>query len=342
MSLTVGRRYLFVLTGALGDIVRGFALLHALKMREPSAHVTWLVEDKWRSILDLHKGIDHVIVFHRRKGLRGALELFGDLRRTQVDIVLDLQRNFKSGVMSRVTPALERIGFHRLDGKEGNWLFNTRTISQHGDSISKTDHYLYFLEALGLRRPETVRFGLEDIDEETLIKGVLGESASPRIGIVLGSSWRSKDWFTSGYHRLIELLHQAGDVECVLLGDRSQQRRAEELMDARGDANVKNLVAVTTLSQLVGVIKSCRVVVGPDSGPGHIAAAVGVPYVTLFGPTNPVRVAPYGMERLAVRVDIGCAPCARRVCPGLDTLCMRSISPVIVAKRVSEALGASD
>ena len=98
------------------------------------------------------------------------------------------------------------------------------------------------------------------------------------------------------------------------------------------------MVGKTSLLELVAVLKAATVGVGPDSGPGHLAAAGGTPYVSLFGPTAPARTAPYGSEHLVVQSGVSCAPCYKKRCPGLGRLCMRLISVEAVHKKLSEAL----
>jgi ADP-heptose:LPS heptosyltransferase len=99
-----------------------------------------------------------------------------------------------------------------------------------------------------------------------------------------------------------------------------------------------NLVCKTSLLELVAILKAAAVGVGPDSGPGHLAAAVGTPYVSLFGPTSPKRVAPYGSEHLVVESGVSCAPCYKKECPGLEKLCMRLVTVEAVEEKLSEAL----
>jgi ADP-heptose:LPS heptosyltransferase len=318
--------YLIILTGSLGDVVRGLPLIDAIKAAKPAARVSWLIEDKWQKILSLHPALDEMIVFERKRGLRGVFALWKILRARHFDVVLDLQRHFKSGVFNRFARATRRIGFARRDSKEGNWLFQHEYIPERGNTIPKTEHYLLFLDQLAIARPPALTFGFERIDAKNLA-GIHGKSAQQdRIGLVLGSSWPSKDWLPSGYAQLIKLLREKTQHEVLLLGDGSQRTLADQLVAALGSERISDLVGCTTLTELVAVIHQCQVVVGPDSGPGHISAAVGTPYVTLFGPTEPLRVAPFGMLDLALRADIGCAPCLRRECPGLDRLCMRLIS----------------
>lgn len=325
---------LIVLTGSLGDVARGTAIVAPLKKATPAWRVSWLVEERWRELLVLNSGIDELIVFKRSNGLRGVLDVKRQLTERHFDLALDLQRNFKSGIFSRWSGAARRIGFHRKDAKEFNWLFTTEQIPYYGSKISKLTHYLHFLGHLGISSP-TVDFGYDHLDAEALVPLSLKGQGGFSIGLVLGSSWNSKNWFSTGYERLAEILRsQYPRAQLLLLGDKSQRHVAQNLMEKFSGDRLIDLVGQTSISQLVGILKKCAVVIGPDSGPGHIASLVRTPYVTLFGPTDPIRVAPHGGESLAITSSLGCMPCMRRDCPGLNRLCMRLISPEAVFEKV--------
>jgi ADP-heptose:LPS heptosyltransferase len=133
----------------------------------------------------------------------------------------------------------------------------------------------------------------------------------------------------------------------VLLGDKTKSSMAERLerraqehgAQKNGTLRVWNAVGKTDLRELIALIRQATVCMGPDSGPGHIAGAVGTPYVALFGPTPVTRNVPFGSEALALSSQIGCAPCKRRVCPGLGKVCMKLIHPQAVLAKVSEVVG---
>jgi lipopolysaccharide heptosyltransferase I len=335
-------RFLVVLMGALGDVVRGLHLVDAIKSHVPSSHITWVVEPACSEIVRMHPQVDEVIVFQRKAGIRGLPNLVREIRKRQYDVTLDLQRHLKSGLFSWLSRAPRRVGFHPQDAKEFNWVFNNEFIAQHGERISKIEHYFLFLEKLGIAKPQALRSGLEGVrlSGDSELRSVL---ASPYVALVLGSSWDSKDWPEEGYRELIaRLLEQYRGAEAVvLLGDKSKFEMGERLVAATsGSAGVVNLAGRTTLRELVGVISGAKAVVGPDSGPAHIAAAVGTPHVTLFGPTPAVRNSPRGSEHLSITSAVGCSPCKRRVCPGLGKVCMRLISPQMVLEKL-EVVGSS-
>jgi lipopolysaccharide heptosyltransferase I len=324
---------LIVLMGSLGDVVRGLALVRELRRAYPRGKITWLVEPRCEGVVRLHPDIDRVICFRREKGLRGVAALRRELRRDHFDIALDLQRHFKSGFFSWLSRAKRRIGFHRRDTHEGNWIFNNEHIEAHGEGHSKLGHYLLFLKALGIPAPlpEKIDFGLKGAGEAPPELAAVEHG----VGLVLGTSWESKEWPYQGYADLLRALI-ARRMTPVLIGTGDHALRAGRLAAECGPDKVVNLAGKTDLRALLGALRRVRVCVGPDSGPAHLAGAVGTPHITLFGPTDPRRVAPYGSEHLSLQSAVGCAPCMRRRCPGLGTVCMRLVSVTAVLEKLDE------
>lgn len=341
------RSILIVLTGALGDVVRGCCVLQPLKKLFPETSIGWLVEKKWRSLLDNHPLINSIYEFDRSTGFRGALKVGKTLRKEKFDVVLDMQRTAKSGLFSFLSAAKIRVGFNPKDAKEYNWLFQNRWIFPVDPNQSKVLHYLEFIKALSDKVMqidyENVDFGFQKKSFEKFTPQKLIEIDSSFIGILLGSTWSSKDWFVEGYIQAIEelMVPRANNHKIVLLGDKSKIKDADLIVRGLSD-NVKpavvNLAGLTNLLELAASLCRCKVVIGPDSGPGHLARALSIPYVSLFGPTDPRRVVPYQYDDLVVRTSIGCSPCLRRECPGLDRACMRLISPHTVFQTVDSVL----
>jgi lipopolysaccharide heptosyltransferase II len=329
---------LIILMGSLGDVARGLSLVSHLKENLPESRITWLVEPKWVDLVKLHPRIDNVIVFNRPKGLLGVWDLYKAFDREHFDIVLDLQRHFKSGFFSWLSGAKRRIGFNRRNAKEMNWLFNNERIAYFSDDLPKLNHYLKFTESLGFPAPNSLDFGLASLDLRAKTPEPISGGKDPMIAVVMGSSWESKDWFFEGYYGLLKDLLFSEKMKLVLLGDRSQVASGQQLVRKLNAPGLINLAGQTSLSELVAILKRVAVAVGPDSGPSHVAAAVGTPYVSLFGPTSPERTAPYGSETLVVQARVDCAPCYKKQCPGLDKICMQNIRVEQVKEKILEAL----
>lgn len=329
---------LIILMGSLGDVVRGLCLVSYIKNDLPESRVTWLVEPEWAELVGFHPQIDRMIVFNRPMGVPAVWNLYKHLAQESFDITLDLQRHFKSGFFSLLSRGKRRVGFNRRNAKEFNWLFNNEQIDYVSDELPKLRHYLKFTEYLGLSEPASLEFGFASLDFKPIAPSIVAEVSDPFIAVAMGSSWESKDWLFEGYCRLVKDILSSGKRRVVLVGDRSKVAPALRLSEKIGSSGLINLVGKTSILELAATLKAAAVGVGPDSGPGHLAAAVGTPYVSLFGPTSPKRVAPYGSEHLVVESGVSCAPCYKKECPGLEKLCMRLVTVEAVEEKLSEAL----
>jgi ADP-heptose:LPS heptosyltransferase len=353
-ELPIGARLLIVLTGSLGDVARGLVVPTLLKDARPDLHITWLVEERWKEIVQLCPAVDESLVYHRRNKRWGIDRLIRDLHAApSFHWALDLQRHFKSGVFTRLSGASRRVGFARKDAKEGNWLFQTEHIGECDMKRSKVYHYKAFVEHVLGETPEerTPRFEIAvESARDVLKRGLLERNLEAKeffqelvrdecrlIVLALGSSWESKDWPPSGYAELIRHLLVHKDLRVALVGDSSQVPLGDKLQSISGKT-VINLAGMTNLTELVGILSLSAVSAGPDTGVGHLASLIGTPYVSLFGPTDPARVAPFGSEELVLTSYVPCRPCGRRVCPGLKNACMRLIAPEDVATAVLGAM----
>lgn len=325
---------LITLMGSLGDVARGLSLIAPLKEKFKKSTITWLVEPKCADLVKLNSQIDRVIVFERAKGFSAILKLWKDLKKDKYDLCLDLQRHFKSGVFSRLTGAARIIGFNRSDSKELNWLFSKETIAAYPKNLPKLEHYWKFLELLGISTKVSPQVNLS-LDGIADVLNKFSISLSDKyIVLVLGSSWHSKDWPVSGYHQLIkEISTLKPEMNFILTGGKEHSKIGDQLKLSMPDSKrIFNLSGQSSLSELCSIVKNAAVVIGPDSGPGHLASMTMVPFIGLFGPTDAGRTAPYGPNVKIISANIGCSPCYRRTCPGLDKLCMRMISPIEVAR----------
>lgn len=328
--------FLIILMGSLGDIARGLCVATHIKKSLPHSKITWLVEPKWVKLIEFHPSIDNVIVFNRAWNALGVIGLYRKLKNLHFDITLDLQRHLKSGFFSYLSRSKRRIGFHRYDSKELNWIFNNERIDFVGDDLPKFLHYLKFTQHLELPEPDVIDFGLSDFDPGPYLPDDISAAKQPIIAVVIGSSWQSKDWFFEHYLKLVSNILADGEYSVVLIGNGSQQNIAEAISRQMNSARLINMVNKTSLLELAAILKKAAAGVGPDSGPGHIAAAVGTPYISLFGPTPPHRVAPYGCEHLVVQSSAPCAPCNKKRCADHEDHCMR----LITAQEVFDKLDA--
>lgn len=329
---------LVVLMGSLGDLVRGLCLPGEIKRHWPASTITWLVEPSWKPLVDYHPLIDDVIVFDRPRGIAAIVALRRELNKRHFDIALDLQRHFKSGFFSLLSGAPLRIGVHPRNAKEFNWVFNNHHIPYFSDQRLKLDHYLEFVAYLGATPSTMPDFGLSALDARRLPERLTAQLPEAFIVVVMGSSWISKDWTYEGYRGLLHRILARGTHGIVLVGDGSQIGPAGQLERALESDRLLNLAGRTSLLELTAVLGSAAVSVGPDSGPGHLSAAVGTPYVALFGPTDPGRVAPFRCDRFVVQADGDCVGCYRKRCRYTGPNCMAEIKADMVMDKLEQAL----
>jgi ADP-heptose:LPS heptosyltransferase len=260
------------------------------------------------------------------------------MKERRFDISLDLQRHFKSGLFSLLSGAPHRIGVHPRNAKEFNWLFNNHHIPYFSPKRPKLEHYLLFISYLGGVVSDRPDFGLSTLCDDHSPEWLTSRLPGPYVAIVMGSSWSTKDWTIEGYLGLTQDILACGKHAVVLVGDRSQTDHAERLTTSLGSDRLLNLTGKTSLAELVAILRKADAAAGPDSGPGHVAAAVGTPYVALFGPTDPDRVAPYRCHELVVRSGGDCIGCNRKACRRGDTECMAAITPAMVMAKLNQAV----
>jgi ADP-heptose:LPS heptosyltransferase len=329
-------RILIILTGAIGDVVRALPLLGRIRHGFPTAHIAWAIEPKSAPILEGHPWLDETILYDRRHAPWSFAPFLKRVRAGRFDLAIDLQRHLKSGIISRVSGARDRLGFAAPNTKELNHLFSTRRIEPQPEMRLKLLQYQAFGDALGLP-PAPIEFGLSaSAAEHDHAVELLKNSARPRLGVILGSSWPSRIYFPTSIAAVIRGVcdrnNANGDGPAlfpVLLGGPDETELAAAVMRELGGIEALNLAGKTSLRDLIAIFPECDAAFGPDSGPMHIAAAVGCPVVSLWGATSPLRSAPWGFKDFAITGDIPCHPCYLRKCP-IGRECMHRIGPAAV------------
>jgi len=337
----IQRRVLIVLMGAIGDVIRALPLLGRIRQAWPDAYIGWAVEPKSEPLLRGHRWTDKLIIYDRSQAPWTFIPFLRKIRSEHFDLVLDLQRHLKSGLISITSGAPERFGFAPANSKEFNHLFATRHIAAQPAMRLKLLQYQAFGDALDLPAAP-IEFGLElPPGEDSHARGLVAGVPRPMLGVILGSSWPSRIFFPELVAEVIRGL--AFPVEGspglfpVLLGGHHDLELATAVTDHLAQLPTLNLTGSTSLRDLIGIFAECAVAFGPDSGPMHIAAAVGCPVVSLWGSTAPERSAPWGFADFAIRGEIPCHPCYLRECP-IGRECMRRIGPEAIVNMVRRAL----
>ena len=296
------RSVAIVMLSALGDAVHVLPVVNALKRHWPDARLTWLIQPVPHRLVEGHANVDEFILFHRRRGVRGARE-FIELRREvagcRFDLVVNLQVYFKAGVITKFLDAPVKLGFDRKRARDLNWLFTTDRIPPHATQHVQ-DQYLEFVQHLGIDpRPVEWRIPIT-YGERQAQQAWLAQQERPACAVVVGTSKPEKNWAPDRYARLLEHIHHDFGLQPVIVGGPSAaERQLAEQVKALARAPVRDELG-DDVRRLVWLLDAARLVVSPDTGPLHVANALGRPLVGLYGYTNPRRYAPYGRPHAVV------------------------------------------
>jgi heptosyltransferase-1 len=330
-------KILIVKLSAIGDVIHTLPALNALRRTFPEAHITWLVEEPASEIVTSHPAVDRVLVSDRKRWLRGLRSpgrwenlrqisgFLRTLRDTSYDVVIDFQGLLKSAVLIRWARGKRKIGYNK--SRECSYLALNERVPPFDMDKHAVFRYLHLVEGLSVN-VESVTFDIPFGEEEThYVTSILRQSGwtgEPVIAINPVAKWKAKLWPAENFSRLADRLRDECEVFVVFTGaaaDRKEISRIRAAMrhdcaDQSGRTGLKQLAALYALS-------SCLVT--PDTGPMHLAAAVGTPVVALFGPTAPWRTGPFGECHEVIRAGLSCSPCFKRSC---DTArCMDDLSP---------------
>ncbi len=281
---------------ALGDAVHALPVLRAMRRSRPDWRLTWIIQPVPHRLVAPNDPADDYVVFDRRRGV-SAWSAYRDARRSMAgrrfDLLVCLQVYLKAGLLAAILPAEVKLGFDRRRARDANWLFTDARIPARPPAHVQ-DQYFEFLEHLGID-PEPVVWGLEPTPGEreqqrSFLDRLQGR---PACGIVVATSRPEKNWAPERYARLVDALLNDLGMTPVLVGGPSPIEREAAARVASAAATPPLDMRGDDVRRLVWLTQACDLVVSPDTGPLHIARAVGTPVVGLYGFTNPKRYGPY-------------------------------------------------
>lgn len=306
------KNILIVKPSALGDIVHALPVLGAVRAARPDAHITWLVRREFAPLLECVDGLDDILLFDRKQlgrwfwrpaAAKALLNFLRTLKNSRYDLVLDLQGLFRTAFFARLTGCPRRIGM--ADSREFAGLFYTRKVPRPADSLHVLDYYFALLDAAGIHADPTadVSFKISapaaaSIHQKLQRAGVTGGY----LVLVPSSAHPNKCWPPERFAALAEQLNRRYSLDIVIIGT-ARDKPVIDAIAARTDLHLADLSGRTDITELLALLVRARGVVANDTGPGHIAAAMRVPTVLVFGHTNPMRVGPYHRPECIAAVD---------------------------------------
>ena len=334
-------RFLIVRLGSLGDVVHGIPVAAALRQEFPTARVDWMVDPRYIELLNLVKGIDRRIGVDPRAIKHGAgrqrfRELLRELRETEYDAVIDLQGLLKSAMLARSVRGHRTIGFPRKHLREKLARLFYTDAPDPGDAT----HVIY--KNLALLVPLKVidrrlRFPIEIPYTPTVVQVVNRFEPAAYVVINPGAAWPNKQWPPERFGAVAAAIASEFGWRSLVLWGPGEQEIAHRVVAESGGAAEAS--PPTTITDLVGIARSARLMISGDTGPLHIAAAVDTPIVALYGPTRPERNGPWGLYDVAISRVQQCSCVYERTCKK-TVRCIDDISVTEVMSAVQRRIAA--
>ena len=347
LNKNVPLQILIVKLSAIGDVVHTLAFLHVIHQNFPLAEIDWVVEESAAGIIAGHPVIRRVIISRRKSWRRQLLKdrqhgkvfreissFAGDLRQIRYDCVIDLQGLLKSGILTGLARGARKVGM--AGAREGASLFLKEPpvpVNYHQHAI---DRYLEVASYLGCEWERwRNRIPVSPADRQAVEQlladhGFKGEAL---VAINPMAKWKTKLWKPELFADLADRTMNELHCRVAFTGSGEDRPIIEKIIS--GMKNIPwNLAGKTGLKELAYLYDRCRVMVTTDTGPMHMAAAMGTPVVALFGPTSPIRTGPYGPGHRVVTSGADCSPCLRKSCE--NWTCMGNITVGSVFEAVKE------
>lgn len=329
---------------SLGDVVHALPVVRHLRRHHPEARVHWWLHRNLVPLLEGDPDVERIVPFDRKawgriSGFRRILDDLSGLRAERYDLVLDLQGLARSALVGRFAGGKRLVGV--ADWREFAPLLHGESIPRPSPTTHAVDWYLAVARHLGL--DTTVPFewipsrpaGVVEVRNRV---PELGEG--PWIGLQPGARWYNKRWPVEAWGILANLLaSRLPDHRIAVFGGPDETALGRSIRDASG-GRVTDLTGRLGLPGMIEGLRSLRLLVTNDTGPMHVAVALGKPVVALFGPTAPERTGPYGQMPNVLRLrSLPCVPCMKPRCRNADPLaCLTRIAPATVAEAVAARL----
>ncbi len=368
------RNILLIKLSAVGDVVHTIPVLNKLRRRYPNARLDWLVTPPIAELLRHNPKITNVIEFTRDDWRRpwrltplaNAVRLAARLRAVGYDLVVDMHGQFRTAAFALATGAPVRIGFDRpragvwgastrtmpeetrkhawQGAREGSWIAYTHPIPVPTLDVHAVDRYLNVGPLLGLDQdPADFSFPVpqQASDRIDALLDYYDVAAKKLVVMAPGTIWETKQWRSEAFAEVARHFLQQG-LATILIGSDRERQICEAVAAAAPGA--VNLGGETTLSELAALIRCATICLTNDSGPMHLAVALGRPVVSVFGSTDPIWIGPYRRDGAVLRAELPCSPCYLRQLSRCmhGHACMQQVSAAAVIERMESMLRAGD
>ncbi len=350
MSLPSPNNILIRVPNWIGDAVMCLPALMDIRDCFAKAGITILARPTIAELLHEQCGINDVLVYEHRtdhRGIFGLLRLSQVIRKRAFDTAVLFQNAFEAAVLASLSNIPTRIGY-ATDGR--GWLLSQSVRLPSQPSLHQARYYQQLVQTITKapskdRAPKLVVTAMDQVACEAKFPEVFLPSEMLLIGINPGSIYGSaKRWLPERFAELGDQLvvqirkeyPEYSAVRCLLMGGKGEEALGVEIANRMCSQPIV-LSGKTSIRELMGILRRCAVLVSNDTGPMHMAQALGVPVVAIFGSTDPKSTRPSGGGQSVIRTEVRCAPCLLRACP-IDHRCMTGISTNLVMTAVMKQI----
>jgi heptosyltransferase II len=327
-------------TNWIGDAVLTIPAIEAIRATYPQAHIAILAKPWVADIYKLFSSINEVIIYEKKyDNVWGVFRLAQWLKKRKFDLTILLQNAIEAAIISCAAGIPLRAGYN-TDGR-GILLTHRVQCSRETKKLHQIDYYLEMVSALGcvsVNKEMHLETKVNRHDAQSVIQKYIPGQQREIIGIAPGAAYGpAKRWFPARFAAVADKIADAYGCQIILLGGKSDWDTAEEVRSL-AKTSLLNLAGKTNLTEAVYLISQCRLFLSNDSGLMHIAGALNIPTIAIFGSTNPATTSPAGSQSIIVRHEVSCSPCLKETCP-TDFRCMELVSVEDVWKIAKEILG---
>ncbi|WAC07713.1 MAG: lipopolysaccharide heptosyltransferase I [Thermodesulfobacteriota bacterium] len=350
MSNSEGMKILIIKLSSLGDVIQTLPVLIPLKKKFPDAKISWLVEEEAAELIKGHPLVDQIIISRKNRWIRALSNpvklpqivqegnvFCKDLRSCSYDFVIDFQGLLKSGIFVGVSRGKRKLGFAPV--RERAHIFLNEKISFPKTPLHAVERYLFLIASLGCSRLNPEFFiPIRQNHRDRVLKFLQENDITldkPLILLHPGTRWKTKMWIEEKWAVLGDWLQEKTGAQVAFTGSANDFYLIERITGQMKFA-ATNTAGRWSLNELAFLQKQADVVITPDSGPMHLASAMGTPVVALFGPTDPKLTGPYGEGHRVIMKTTDCQPCFKRTCSAND--CMKEITVKEVWEATEEML----
>ena len=282
---------------AVGDICHTLPIVRTLQQVWPNTKLTWIIGKLEHSLVGDIPDIEFII-FDKTKGIRAYRELHRHMKGRHFDVLLHMQMSLRASLASLLIPATIRLGFDKQRANDLQWLFTNNRIPPKANQ-HVVDSFFGFLEALGINQ-RILEWNIP-IPAKTYDEVQSQLPHRPFLVVSPCSSMAYRNWYVEGYAEVIDYAAEKYQLPSVLSGGSSaiEHQYGERIMRHCAHKPI-NLIGKTSLKQLLAILQQAKALIAPDSGPAHMATAVGTPVIGLYAATNPDRARPYLSTNLIV------------------------------------------